>query len=209
MAADLKLLGDLDLGVIAGTQQRPRLFQILRAQSILLPSINVIERICAEALRLATRRIHTFLTESLTDAHRQQLDGLLNPRENSNLSAMAWLRQSPGAPTAKHLLEHIDRLNAMEALTLPDGIERQTHRNRLLKLAREGGQMTAQHLRDLETTRRHATLVAVVLEARATVIDEIVDLHDRMIGALFNRAKRSHEEQFQPSPLHNDSFTIM
>jgi hypothetical protein len=27
MPADLKLLGDLDLGVIAGTQQRPRLFQ--------------------------------------------------------------------------------------------------------------------------------------------------------------------------------------
>ena len=38
-----------------------------------------------------------------------------------------------------------------------------------------------------------------MLEARATVIDEIVDLHDRIIGALFNRAKRSHEQQFQQS----------
>jgi len=28
MAADLQFLGDLDFGVIAGTQQRPRLFQI-------------------------------------------------------------------------------------------------------------------------------------------------------------------------------------
>jgi Tn3 transposase DDE domain len=139
------------------------------------------------------------LTEPLTDAHRRQLDDLLNPRENSQSSTMIWLRQSPGAPSARHLLEHVDRLNAMEALMLPDGIERQIHRNRLLKLAREGGQMTAQHLRDLEPTRRYATLVAVVLEARATVIDEIVDLHDRIIGALFNRAKRSHEQQFQQS----------
>jgi DNA invertase Pin-like site-specific DNA recombinase len=49
--------------------------------------------------------------------------------------------------------------------------EAQIHQNRLLKLAREGGQMTAQHLRDLETTRRYATLVAVVLEAKATIID--------------------------------------
>ena len=32
-----------------------------------------------------------------------------------------------------------------------------------------------------------------------TVIDEIVELHDRIIGALFNRAKRSHEQQFQQS----------
>ena len=47
--------------------------------------------------------------------------------------------------------------------------------------------------------RRHATLVAVVLEAKATVIDEIVDLNDRIIGTLFNRARRHHEQQFQES----------
>jgi len=81
---------------------------------------------------------------------------------------------------------------------LPEGIERQVHQNRLLKLAREGGQMTAQHLRDLEATRRYATLVTIVLEAKATVIDEIVDLHDPIIGAVFNRAKHRHEQQFQP-----------
>jgi hypothetical protein len=42
-------------------------------------------------------------------------------------------------------------------------------------------------------------LVAVMLEAKATVIDEIVDLHDRIIGSLFNRVKRHHEQQFQQS----------
>ena len=189
------LAGQTDKGIVLATA----LVQSLRSQSILLPSINVIERICAEAVTRATRRIHSLLTESLTDEHQRQLDDLLNPRENSTSSTMIWLRQSPGAPTARHVLEHIDRLNAMEALMLPDGIERQIHRNRLLKLAREGGQMTAQHLRDLETTRRYATLVAVVLEAKATVIDEIVDLHDRIIGTLFNRAKRNHEQQFQQS----------
>src|SRR5215216_4083023 len=41
------------------------LVQSLRHQSILLPSINVIERMCAEALTRATRRIYALLTESL------------------------------------------------------------------------------------------------------------------------------------------------
>ena len=59
--------------------------------------------------------------------------------------------------------------------------------------------MTAQHLRDLEPDRRYATLVTVILETKATIIDQIVDLHDRLIGALFNRAKRAHAEQFQQS----------
>ncbi len=59
--------------------------------------------------------------------------------------------------------------------------------------------MTAQHLRDLEATRRFATLVAVVLDTKATLIDEIIDMHDRIMAMLFNRAKRKHDERFQKS----------
>ncbi len=51
--------------------------------------------------------------------------------------------------------------------------------------------MTAQHLRDLETERRHATLVAVALDTRATLIDETIELHDRIMGKLFQRNFRS------------------
>jgi TnpA family transposase len=51
----------------------------------------------------------------------------------------------------------------------------------------------------LEPTRRYATLVAVVFETRATLIDEIIDLHDRIIGALFSKAKRHHADRFQQS----------
>jgi hypothetical protein len=67
------------------------------------------------------------------------------------------------------LLEHIDRLEAIKALDLSESGQHQTHQNRLLKLAREGSQMTAQHLRDLEPDRRYATLVAVMLETKATI----------------------------------------
>jgi hypothetical protein len=175
------------------------LVEDLRQKKVLFPSVNVIERACAEAVTRATRRIYRILTESLTSEHRAQLDSLLEQFNGSKMTTVMWLRQSPGVPNAKHLLEHIQRLEAIQLLSLPEGAERQIHQNRLLKLAREGGQMTAQHLRDFEPTRRHATLMAVLLEARATIIDEIVDLHDRMIGVLFNRAKRAHAEQFQQS----------
>jgi hypothetical protein len=32
---------------------------------------------------------------------------------------------------------------------------------------------------------------------RATLIDETIDLHDRIMGTLFNRARRQHAERFQ------------
>jgi hypothetical protein len=33
----------------------------------------------------------------------------------------------------------------------------------------------------------------------ATLTDEILDLHDRFIGSLFNKAKRKHDDAFQAS----------
>jgi TnpA family transposase len=184
-----------DKGIILAKE----LIEGLRHQKILLPAINVIERICAEAITLANRHIYATLIAPLSDDQKSQLDSLLLLNTTSKTSTLMWLRQSPAAYNARHLLEHIDRLNAIKPLQLPENLDKQIHQNRLLKLAREGGQMTAQHLSDLEPNRRYATLVAVVLEAKATLIDEIVDIHDRIIGTLFNRAKHAHEQEFQRS----------
>jgi hypothetical protein len=93
------------------------------------------------------------------------------------------------------MLEHIDRLHALRGLGLPTGIEREIHQNRLLKLARQG----AADLKKFEPQRRYATLVAVAVEQMATVTDEMIDLHDRIVGKLFNAAKNKHQEQFQAS----------
>ena len=100
---------------------------------------------------------------------------------------------------SRHMLEHIERLKAWQALDLPAGIERQVHQNRLLKIAREGGQMTPADLAKFEMQRRYATLVSLAIEGMATVTDEIIDLHDRIIGKLFNAAKNKHQQQFQAS----------
>jgi hypothetical protein len=54
-------------------------------------------------------------------------------------------------------------------------------------------------LAKFEPQRRYATLVAVAVEGTATVTDEIIDLHDRITGKMFNAAKHKHQEQFQGS----------
>jgi hypothetical protein len=40
-------------------------------------------------------------------------------------------------------------------------------------------------------------LVAILLDTHSTLIDEILDLHDRMIGSAFAKAKRAYETSFQ------------
>ncbi|CAB3774641.1 Tn3 family transposase [Paraburkholderia humisilvae] len=195
----VQALVDLAMQTDKGLVLAQALLDYLRRHAILLPGPNVIERICAEALTRATRRIHDVLTDSLSDDHRKRLDQLLRRRDVGRMTWLAWLRLPPGKASSRQMLQHIDRLKILHAIELPAGLDRKVHRNRLLKIAREGAQMTPNDLAKFETQRRHATLVAIVLEATATVTDEIVDLHDRIMGRLFNAAKKKHQQQFHRS----------
>ena len=171
----------------------------LRQRKVLLPTPEVIDRICAEAVTRANRRIYVALTDVLSADHRQRLDALLQRKEGSQKTVLAWLREAPAKPNSRHMRRHIERLQALQAIDLPASMELLVHQNRLLKLAREGGQMTPADLAKFEGQRRYAALAALIIEATATVTDEIIDLHDRILGKLFNAAKQKHQEQFQRS----------
>ena len=182
-----------DKGVLLAEQA----LELLRQRRVILPALTVIERACKEAVTRANRRVYKALTEPLKRQHRQRLDNLLKPRPESNTTWLTWLRQSPVKPNSRHILEHIARLKAFQALDLPEGLGHSVHQNRLLKIAREGGQMTPADLAKFENERRYATLVAVVLEGTATVTDEIIDLHDRILVKLFSTARNKHQQKFQ------------
>ncbi|HBJ0117908.1 TPA: Tn3 family transposase [Escherichia coli] len=195
----VRMLTELAMQTDKGIVLASALIGHLRRQSVILPALNAVERASAEAITRANRRIYDALAEPLADAHRRRLDDLLKRRDNGKTTWLAWLRQSPAKPNSRHMLEHIERLKAWQALDLPTGIERLVHQNRLLKIAREGGQMTPADLAKFEPQRRYATLVALATEGMATVTDEIIDLHDRILGKLFNAAKNKHQQQFQAS----------
>ena len=155
----VQLLTEMALQTDKGIVLASTLIEHLRQQSVILPALNAVERASAEAITRANRRIYDALAEPLSDAHRRRLDDLLKRRDNGKTTWLAWLRQSPVKPNSRHMLEHIERLKAWQALDLPSGIERSVHQNRLLKIAREGGQMTPADLAKFEAQRRYATLV--------------------------------------------------
>lgn len=190
-------LTDLAMQTDKGLVLAAQALETLRQRQIILPALTVVERACAEAVTRANRRIYRTLTEPLTAHHRRRLDDLLKLKPESNVTKLVWLRHSPLKPNSRYMLEHIERLKAFQELSLPEGIGRHIHQNRLLKMAREGGQMTPQDLGKFESERRYATLVALALEGTATVIDEVVDLHDRILVKLFITAKNKHQQQFQ------------
>ena len=176
------------------------LIENLRTQKILLPEIEIIERLCRDSIANSKRQIYQSLTQNLSEFHRKKLNELLKIKPGSKFTWLAWIRQSPKKVSTNQILEHIERLKKLNELQLTEQIKHTgVHQNRLLKIAREGSHMTVQHLMDFEDKRRYATLVALVIESTATITDEIIDLHDKIIEKLFSAAKNTHQKQFQQS----------
>jgi len=190
-------LGDLAIQTDKAMVLAAHSLDTLRQQRIMVPVLTVIERACAEALTRANRRICRALIEPLEGRHRRALDNLLNVVPDQSIARLAWLRKSPMKPNSRYMREHIERLKVFQSLALPEGLGREIHQNRLLKMAREGAQMTPRDLAKFEDERRYATLAALAIEGMATVTDELVDLHDRIIIKLFSAAKNKHQQDFQ------------
>ncbi|MDR2068027.1 MAG: Tn3 family transposase [Holosporaceae bacterium] len=173
-----------------------KLIEFLSDRKILAPVSKTIQFLCSEAVMKGTKELYDRLLVNLSEEHFARLDKLLTLREKSSSSVFAWLIASPGKPTPPQILKHLERLQYLDELDLPKDIEKSIHQNRLRKIAREGRQMTAQHLRDFEKRRRYATLVAVCIESRSSVIDECIDLQERHLRKLQRRAKLKHAEHF-------------
>ena len=171
----------------------------LRNRKVIVPPIPVIGRLCAETGTRALRQIYRALTEPLGSTRKKRLDALFQPKEDTSASVLTWLRQPVAATGPRHLMDLIERLRCIRDLDLPPELANAVHQNRLLKLARTAEQSTSQHLGRFEDDQRHALLVALLLETRATLTDECLAMHDRIMGALFARAKRRHLEAFADS----------
>jgi hypothetical protein len=121
-----------DRGIVLGEA----LVEGLRTEGVILPSIEVVERICAEAVTRGTRRVHQQLAAALPDSCRTGLDRLLEIRDGGSESWLAWTRQSPGGPKVSHILAHMERLRVLRRADVPPQVATVVHQNRLVKLAR-------------------------------------------------------------------------
>ena len=175
------------------------LLEELRRRRILAPALSVLDRLASAVRHRARREAYRALTADLSPEQRVRLDELLAPYPDSKLTHLGWLRQTGGAPNPANILKGIERLTVLRKLGIPGDWALRVHQNRLLQTAREGANTDAAHLREFGDERRHATLVAVVLDTMATLTDETLEMHERTIGREFKKAERRHLDAFQQS----------
>lgn len=165
-----------------------------RRRKIIIPGITVVERLCADVLVEAERRALQRLGEGLARDQLRRLDALCDLVPNTHRSFLAWLRQPSGAASPRNFQAIVARLADLRAIGLPPEWAQRTPERRLRQLSREGGRMTAQPLAELAPVRRRGLLVAIALDLMASLTDDAIDMHDRMVGRLFRKAEnRQHQ----------------
>jgi len=169
----------------------------LRRQGIAAPGVTVIDRMVATAMLGAERMVAEQLTRSLSESQRRSLDALLHIHDETAISALAWARQSPGAPSFRSLARLIEQLDHLRQIKLEPDVRAAVHPDRVKQLAQEGTRLTAQHLRALSVARRRATLLVTVLETTERLTDDAIGVFDRLIGRLFRRAERRASTELQ------------
>lgn len=173
------------------------LLEEMRRREIVAPALSSVERLAWETRRRTQERVFGRLLEGFEDERLGRLDSLLIVPEGEDETPLNRVRRPPGPPSPKNFKDVLDRLNFVRSLGLPSDVGTGIHHSRLSRLAREGAKTTPQHLRRFDSLRRRATLVAYLTERSAELSDLALEMHDRMIGALMNRAEKMRDEGFR------------
>lgn len=169
----------------------------LRTRRMVLPREDVLERIGIAGRARARRLAATALVAKLSAHHLQTLDRLLDVDPERGTSDLAWLRAIPEAPSPVNLHAILERRRAVQALGLPMSLGEDIHPARLRKFAREGAIAPVYLLSDFGPRRRHATLAAQMAALEIQLADAAIAMFEKLIGSLFTRSKRRHEQKFQ------------
>lgn len=160
-----------------------------RATQTILPGITVIERLCADALVAAERRVDARIAGRLDKELGNRLDALLTEDAGGSVTRFVWLRQFEAGQNSADMNRLLDRLEFLRGLALDRSILAGVPPHRVTRLRRQGERYFAGDLRDISGDRRLAILAVCAAEWRSTIADAVVETHDRIVGKTWREAK--------------------
>ncbi len=167
-----------------------RLIGECRRTQTILPGTSTIERLCADALVAAERRIETCIVDRLNDAMKTQLDALLTEDIDGRVSRFIWLRQFEVGKNSADINRLLDRLEFLQGIELPVDVLDGIPPHRIIRLRRQGERYFTDGLRDISSDRRLAIIAVCAVEWRAATADAVVETHDRIVGKIWRDASR-------------------
>ena len=161
-----------------------------RRTKTILPGVSVIERLCADALVAAERRIDSAIVARLEEPMKARLDALLTEMVDGKVSRFVWLRQFEVGQNSVDATRLLDRMEFLQEVNLSPDILRGIPPHRVSRLQRQGERYFADGLRDISSDRRLAILAVCAVAWRAALADAVIETHDRIVGKTWLGAKK-------------------
>ena len=96
------------------------------------------ERLCADALVAAERRIETRIVDRLNNVMKDQLDALLTEHVDGRVSRFIWLRQFEVGKNTADINRLLDRLEFLQGFEFPINVLGGIPPHRVTRLRRQG-----------------------------------------------------------------------
>ena len=172
-----------------------RFVDACRRTRTILPATTTIERLCADALVDAERRIEARIAERVPPGLRRDLEHLLEETADTGVTRFVWLRQFEPGGNSADANRLLDRLEHLRRLDVPEGLFHEIPPHRITRLRRHGERYFADGLRELPDNRRLAILAVCAVEWELFLVDAVVETHDRVVGRTYREAARACEAQ--------------
>lgn len=164
------------------------------SEKLVRPGFSVVERMVATARNSAEDEIFRRIENIIDEVLAEELDGLLEAPEPNRPTPLAWLRQSATSNTPKTILAGLNKLEKLQKWQVGNWNLWVLNPNRRKQFAQIGFRSTAQALSRMNKTRRYPILLAFLSQLHAEVLDELVELFDRLLQRISSRTDRKLKE---------------
>ncbi len=179
-------------------------------EKLVRPGLSQIERMVAAARNAAEEEIFRRVETIIDDVLAEDLDALLLAEEPNHPTPLAAFRQSATSNSPKTILAGLTKLEKLQKWKVGNWNLAAVNPNRRKQLAQIGYRSTAQALSRMKKTRRYPILLAFLAQLHEEVLDELVELFDRLLYNISSRADRKlNEIRQQIALLAGDKIKLL
>ena len=178
-----------------------------RRRKIILPSITVIERLCADARVAAERKIVGCIASRLDERTKKNLHAMLEESFGRRLTIYGWLKRFEVGHNSADVNRLLEKLEYLQKLDIPESLLDDIPAHRVIWLQQQGEAYYADGLRDIKEKRQMAILATCAIQWKSKIMDAVLETHDRIVGKVYSDCKRIRDDQLvDQKKLVNETF---
>jgi TnpA family transposase len=167
----------------------------LASLQVMLSSVSTLERIIASVLAHSTTELFESIANRLPEKLRIAIDLLVEVPTGDARSSLFRLKDYPKSANAAVIKGDIVRLRLIEELLGNGGALDDFDPKIVRQLGQLGRRYDARDLRRFAKPKRDALVACYLVEARKTLLDQIVEMNDLFLTGMNRRSRNSVENQ--------------